>query len=77
MDMQSILPLLLQMNGEGGSVDVMSMLSPSLEKITKSNPQLAPLLKMASQKPKRAVGLAPIKKIATNEILGMLSRFFS
>ena len=89
LDLKSLLPLLLKNGGLNGSQAFMSgntspfgnggvdALDPQLKSLLGSNPSLAPLLQMMSAQSARAHGLTPIKFLANNEILGMLSKFFS
>lgn len=71
MDLNSILPLLMRKDADKSQL--LSALMPQNEK-TGEIMQLMNLMNNARPKP---TGLAPIRDIASNEILGALLKYFS
>ena len=71
MDLNSILPLLMRKDADKSQL--LSALMPQNEK-TGEIMQLMNLMNTSRSKP---TGLAPIRDIASNEILGALLKYFS
>ena len=71
MDLNSILPLLMRKDADKSQL--LSALMPKNEK-TGEIMQLMNLMNTSRPKP---TGLAPIRDIASNEILGALLKYFS
>lgn len=76
MDIKSILPLLMNMNGNSDKSAIFETIMPQLKGMGAMNPAIESLLKM-SKGQSTSFGLAPIKSIANNEIIGMLTKYFS
>ncbi|MBR2967378.1 MAG: hypothetical protein IKC35_01200 [Clostridia bacterium] len=84
MNIDAFLPLLLKGNGNFDLIKILSAIkcgdkNKAIEAIIPSNEQTEPLmsiLKAANKKPPLA-GLGAIEGFASNEILGMLVKYYS